>query len=235
MPPGDPIPAEEAAIATAVLFDVDGTLVDSNYLHVHAWRRAFGRFDRDVDSWRVHRAIGMGSGKLLAQLLGEQDADRIGDDVKELHSRLYLADAELLRPFAGARELIQALAGRGVRVVLATSASPDELDVLRRVLDVDDVVAGIVAGADVEATKPDPEPVQAALDRAGTTPENTLFVGDSVWDVHSATKAGVRTIGLLSGGVGAAELTGAGAITTYDDTAALLRDLDRSALADLFG
>jgi HAD superfamily hydrolase (TIGR01509 family) len=230
-----PTPDEEAAIATAVLFDVDGTLVDSNYLHVHAWRRAFKEFDRDVDSWRVHRAIGKGSGKLLATLLGSEDADRIGGDVKDRHSRYYLEDAELLRPFAGARELIRALAGRGVRVVLATSAGPDELDVLRRVLDVDDVVTGIVAGADVEATKPDPEPVLAALDRAGTEPENTIFVGDSVWDVQAAKKAGVRTIGVLSGGVSAAELTEAGALATYDDPAALLEDLDRSALADLFG
>ena len=141
---------EEATITTAVLFDVDGTLVDSNYLHVHAWHRAFHRLGRDVDSWRVHRAIGKGSGKLLATLLGDEDADRIGDEVKELHSRFYLETASLLRPFDQAPELIRALAGHGVRVVLATSAGADELKELRRVLDVDDVVSGIVSGADVE-------------------------------------------------------------------------------------
>ncbi|MFT7873769.1 MULTISPECIES: HAD family hydrolase [Amycolatopsis] len=217
-------------MATAVLFDVDGTLVDSNYLHVHAWRRAFHALDRDVDSWRVHRAIGKGSGKLLTTLLGEEDAGRIGERAKELHSRFYLETADLLRPFDRAPELVRELAGRGVRVVLATSASPDELEALRKVLDVDDVVTGIVSGDDVEATKPDPEPVFAALEKAGTAPEDTIFVGDAVWDVHAATKAGVRTVSVLSGGVGAAELTDAGAVAVYSDAATLLNRLDESVL-----
>jgi HAD superfamily hydrolase (TIGR01549 family) len=221
---------EETTIATAALFDVDGTLVDSNYLHVHAWRRAFHALDRDVDSWRVHRAIGKGSGKLLSSLLGDEDAERVGDRAKELHSRFYLETADLLRPFDRAPDLVRTLAGRGVRVVLATSAGPDELAALRRVLDVDDVVAGIVSGDDVEATKPDPEPVFAALDKAGTAPEDTIFVGDAVWDVHAAAKAGVRTVSVLSGGVGAAELTDAGAVAIYDDAAALLAGLDESVL-----
>ena len=225
---------EETTIATAVLFDVDGTLADSNYLHVHAWRRAFHQLGRNVDSWRVHRAIGKGSGKLLSTVLGEADAERVGDEAKELHSRFYLETAELLRPFDRAADLVRALTGRGVRVVLATSAGPDELDVLRKVLGVDDVVTDIVAGHDVESTKPDPEPVQVALEKAGTAPENTIFVGDAVWDVRAATKAGVRTIGVLSGGVSAAELTEAGAIATYDDVAALLDDLDDSPLSELF-
>nr|WP_245589845.1 HAD family hydrolase [Amycolatopsis balhimycina] len=212
------------------MFDVDGTLVDSNYLHVHAWRRAFHALDRNVDSWRVHRAIGKGSGKLLATLLGDEDAERVGDEAKDLHSRFYLETAELLRPFDRAPELVRTLAGRGVQVVLATSAGPDELAALRKVLDVDDVVAGIVSGADVEATKPDPEPVFAALEKAGTAAEDTIFVGDAVWDVHAATKAGVRTVSVRSGGVGAAELTDAGAVAVYDDVAALLDDLDDSVL-----
>ncbi len=182
----------------------------------------------------MHRAIGKGSGKLLSTLLGDDDAERVGDEAKDLHSRFYLESAELLRPFDHAPDLIRALDAKGVRVVLATSAAPDELDELRRVLGVDDVVKDIVAGADVEATKPDPEPVLVALEKAGTTPEDTIFVGDSVWDVRAATKAGVRTIGVLSGGVSEAELKDAGAIATYDDVAGLLADLEKSPLADLF-
>ncbi|GHG47396.1 hypothetical protein GCM10017567_82390 [Amycolatopsis bullii] len=178
----------------------------------------------------MHRAIGKGSGKLLTTLLGEEDAGRIGERAKELHSRFYLETADLLRPFDRAPELVRELAGRGVRVVLATSASPDELEALRKVLDVDDVVTGIVSGDDVEATKPDPEPVFAALEKAGTAPEDTIFVGDAVWDVHAATKAGVRTVSVLSGGVGAAELTDAGAVAVYSDAATLLNRLDESVL-----
>ncbi|WP_166641149.1 HAD family hydrolase [Amycolatopsis sp. SID8362] len=210
------------------MFDVDGTLVDSNYLHVHAWHRAFAELGRAVDSWRVHRAIGKGAGKLLSTVLGEEDADH--DRAKELHSRFYLETAELLRPFDRAPDLVRTLAARGVHVVLATSAGPDELKVLRKVLDVDDVVTAIVSGDDVDATKPDPEPVFAALERAGTAPEETVFVGDAVWDVHAATKAGVRTVAVRSGGVSAAELTEAGAVAVYDDAAALLEGLEDSVL-----
>ncbi|WP_225439845.1 HAD family hydrolase [Amycolatopsis eburnea] len=212
------------------MFDVDGTLVDSNYLHVHAWHRAFAELGRAVDSWRVHRAIGKGSGKLLSTVLGEDDAGRVGDEAKELHSRFYLETADLLRPFDRAPDLVRALAARGVRVVLATSAGPDELKALRKVLDVDDVVTAIVSGADVDATKPDPEPVYAALERAGTAPEETVFVGDAVWDVHAAAKAGVRTVAVRSGGVSEAELTEAGAVAVYDDAAALLEGLEESVL-----
>ncbi len=178
----------------------------------------------------MHRAIGKGAGKLLSTVLGEEDADRVGDRAKELHSRFYLETAELLRPFDRAPDLVRTLAQRGVRVVLATSAGPDELEVLRKVLDVDDVVAAIVSGDDVDATKPDPEPVFAALERAGTAPEDTVFVGDAVWDVHAATKAGVRTVSVRSGGVSAAELTEAGAVAVYDDAAALLDGLEESVL-----
>lgn len=170
----------------------------------------------------------------MSTLLGDADAERVGDRATELHSRFYREAAELLRPFDHAQDLIRALAAKGVRVVLATSAGPDELAVLRKVLDVDDVVQDIVAGADVESTKPDPEPVRVALEKAGTAPADTIFVGDAVWDVQAATKAGVRTIGVLSGGVGAAELDEAGAVATYDDVAALLAGLEKSPLAALF-
>ncbi|MEV0071069.1 HAD family hydrolase [Amycolatopsis sp. NPDC050768] len=218
---------------TAVLFDVDGTLVDSNYLHVHAWLRAFHAVDRPVDGWRVHRAIGMGSDKLLVRLLGHADAQQLGSRVKDLHSELYLRDSALLRPFPGARELIRTLAGRGARVVLATSAGPDELEILRKVLDVDDEVAAVIAGKDVEATKPDAEPVVVALDAAGAGSARSIFVGDAVWDVESARRAEVRTVGVLSGGTSAAELREAGAVAVYRDVAEILAQLDDSPLAPL--
>ena len=218
----------------AVMFDIDGSLVDSNYLHVHAWAASFADAGHPVDAWRIHRAIGMGSPQLLGELLGD-DAERLEDEVKQGHSERYAAMASLLRPFDGARELVQAVSDRGAVVVLATSAPPDELEKLRAVLDLDDVLDAITAAEDVEEAKPEPELVRTALDKAGCPPASSVFVGDSVWDVVAARRAGVPCVGLLTGGTSAAELTEAGAVAVYDDAAHLLRELDTSPLAATWG
>ncbi|QZN85828.1 HAD family hydrolase [Cellulomonas sp. C5510] len=215
----------------AVLFDVDGTLVDSNFLHVHAWVEAFAAVGSPVDAWRVHRRIGMGSGRLLQELLGD-DVDRLGDRVKQEHTERYAALAGLLRPFDGARELVRTLTDRGVRVVLATSAAPEEVERLREVLEVDDLVE-ITASQDVEEAKPEPELVEVALERAGVPADRAVFVGDSVWDVQASVRAGVPCVAVLSGGTSAAELLDAGAVAVHDDVAELLRELDGSALASV--
>jgi HAD superfamily hydrolase (TIGR01509 family) len=227
---GAPGHAERSDGPGAVLFDIDGSLVDSNYLHVHAWTQAFTDAGHPVDAWRNHRAIGMGSRQLLDELLGD-DADRLGDQVKKGHADGYAALAPLLRPFDGARELVQAVSQRGAVVVLATSAPPEELEHLHAVLDLGDTVDAVTGAVDVEEAKPDPELVRTALDKAGCAPESSVFVGDSRWDVVAAQRAGVPCVGLLTGGTSAAELTEAGAIAVYDDAAALLRDLDSSPLA----
>ena len=216
---------------TAVLLDIDGTLVDSNFLHVHAWVRAFADAGHPVDAWRVHRRIGMGSGRLLAELLGD-DADRLADDVKERHTAHYAGLSELLRPFDGARELVRTLADRGARVVLSTSAAPEEVETLREVLDVDDLVQ-ITGAEDVDEAKPEPDLVHAALELAGVPAERAVFVGDSVWDVEAAVRAGVPCVGVLSGGTSEAELRDAGAAEVVEDAAALARDLDRTPVGAL--
>jgi HAD superfamily hydrolase (TIGR01509 family) len=219
------------AAPSAVLFDIDGTLVDSNFLHVHAWTLAFAEAGHPVDAWRIHRRIGMGSGRLLEELLGA-DADRLADDVTERHAARYAELADQLRPFAGARDLVRALADRGLRVVLSTSAAPEEVEKLRAVLEVDDLVQ--VTGADdVEEAKPEPDLVQAALELAGVPADRAVFVGDSVWDVEAAGRAGVVCVGVLSGGTSEAELRDAGAATVVEDAAALLRDLDATPLGAL--
>lgn len=215
----------------AVLLDIDGTLVDSNYLHVHAWAQAFADAGRPVDAWRVHRRIGMGSGRLLAELLGD-DADRLADDVKQRHTRRYAALSDRLRAFDGARDLVRELARRGARVVLSTSAAPEELERLRAVLDVDDLVQ-VTGSGDVEEAKPEPDLVHAALDLAGVPAARAVFVGDSVWDVEAASRAGVTCVGVLSGGTSEAELRGAGAADVVEDVAALLTGLDRTPVGAL--
>lgn len=217
----------------AVLFDIDGTLVDSNYLHVNAWLRALRAVGHPVDAWRIHRGQGMGSSELLATLLGEA-AEQVGSRAKKQHSEHYQRSSELLRAFDGARELVAAVAQRGAKVVLATSAAPDELEVLRSILDVEDAVAAITAAEDVEAAKPASDLLHVALQRAGVTADRAVFVGDTVWDVVACGKAGVRCVGVLSGGISAAELTEAGAVAVYEGCPALLRDLDASPLATVW-
>lgn len=218
----------------AVLLDIDGTLVDSNYLHVHAWVRAFAEVGRPADAWRVHRCIGMGSDLLVAEILGDDDAEVLSDDVLELHTAHYAELAPLLRPFDGARELVRVVTERGAAAVLATSAAPDEVERLRAVLRLDDVVAGITGDEDVEDAKPEPDLVEAALRLARVPPERALMLGDAVWDVQAAARAGVGCVGLLSGGTSRAELRSAGAIAVYDDAADLLARLDESPLAALW-
>ncbi|GGF03752.1 HAD family hydrolase [Mycetocola zhadangensis] len=216
---------------TAVLFDIDGTLVDSNYLHVESWAHAFADVGaNDVPAWRIHRAIGQDSAKLLDSLLGSRAAE-LGDRAKELHSQYYKQLADRLRPLDGAQDLLREVHSRGRTIVLATSAPEDELDILTGILDVDEAIHATTNSDDVETAKPDPSIVEVALDKAGVSASDAIFVGDSVWDCIAASRAGVRTVGLLSGGFSSAELLSAGAIAIYDDPAALLRELSLSPLA----
>lgn len=214
---------------TAVLFDIDGTLVDSNYLHVDAWARALEEVGHPVPAWRIHRAIGMDSAKLMEILLGD-DLERLGGDAKERHSTYYQREAGRLRSFDRAQELLRELSRRGLRVVLATSAPEEEFEVLRKVLDVDDAIAEFTTAEDVSTAKPAPDVVQVAVKKAGVRPEQALMVGDAAWDMQAARKAGVDGIGVRTGGIGPSELQDAGAIAVYDDVAQLLSELDESPL-----
>ena len=214
----------------AVLFDIDGTVVDSSYVHINAWLHAFHAVVRHVDAWRIHRGQGMGSSELLAALLGEP-SDEVSSQAKQHHSERYRQSSELLRAFDGARDVVAAVAQRGATVVLATSAAPDELELLRSVLDIDDAVAKITAAEDVEAAKPEPDLINIALQQAGVTADRAVYVADTVWDVKACGKAGVACVGVLTGGISAAELTEAGAVAVYEDCRALLRELDTSPLA----
>ncbi|HET9691547.1 MAG TPA: HAD family hydrolase [Acidimicrobiales bacterium] len=219
----------------AVLFDIDGTLVDSNYLHVTAWREAFLAVDRNIPTAAIHRCIGMDSAKLLERLLGPSEASgEVAERAKAEHKERYMHARPSLRAFDGAVELVRAVAGRATSV-LATSAPDDELAVLRDILQVDDAVAVITSAGDVGSAKPDPDIVAVALERAGVDAGDAVFVGDTVWDVEAAGRAGVGCVALLSGGIGEAELRDAGAVEVFDGAAALLDGLDRSALARVLG
>jgi len=210
---------------SAVLFDVDGTLVDSNYLHVDAWSRAFAELGAPVDSWRIHRSIGQDSARLLESLAGDRDDEWISR-AKDLHSRYYVEQSGRLRAFGRAADLLRELSSRGVRVVLATSAPEDELAMLEKTLDAGDAIDATTNADDVETAKPEPGIIEVALERAGAQPSDALFIGDSVWDMMAAARAHVRAAAVLSGGVGPSELLEAGAVSVFDDPADLLARID---------
>jgi HAD superfamily hydrolase (TIGR01509 family) len=216
---------------TAALFDVDGTLVDSNYLHAVTWWEAFGMAGHQVPMADIHRAIGMGSGKLLEALLPagrDRDADA---DIRTAHSALYSTYWSRLRPLPDAAELLRACKRRGLAVVLASSADEAEFRALRAALDAEDAIDAATFSGDVGSSKPDPDLVQAALAKAGVPAGQAVFVGDTVWDVEACRKASVPCIGLLSGGISRGELTEAGAAEIYAGPGELLAGFDRSLLA----
>jgi HAD superfamily hydrolase (TIGR01549 family) len=204
----------------AVLFDVDGTLVDSNYLHGDAWDRAFRELDVAVDSWAIHRRLGMDSELMLAELLGA-NADRFGEAAAAAHARYYRETAHRLRAFAGVTAVLQQLEQRGVTTVLATSAPSDELELLLGALGIDATTLISTSADDVDVAKPNPGVIEVALDRAGVIAIDAVFVGDSVWDMIAAQKAGVTPVGVRTGGVGADELRSAGAVLVVDSVAQL--------------
>ena len=217
----------------AVLFDIDGTLIDSNYLQVQAWSEALDQLGQPVDDARIHRVIALDSAALLHTLLGERD-QKLGGRAKELHTAAYEKLAGRLRPFASAQQLLAAVAARGVAVVLATSAPENELKLLLEALDAQQHITAVTSAQDAETAKPDPGILQAALKAAGVAASDAVMVGDTVWDGRAAAAAGTAFIGLRSGGISTTELRDAGAVAVYDDPADLLAQLDTSPLAALW-
>ncbi|MFB8033864.1 HAD family hydrolase [Streptomyces sp. NPDC056004] len=215
---------------TAV-FDVDGTLVDTNYLHVAAWWEAIRQSGHTVPITAVHQAIGLGSDDLIEHLLGTERDREQDARISAAHTTLYATCFERLSALTGAADLLRTLAERGWTVVLATSASDHELGALRRALDADDVIADIAGADDVEEGKPAPEPIRQAMEIAGGNPDETVYVGDSVWDMQAATRASVAAVALLSGGIPRADLEAAGAGEVYTGPADLLAHLDDSVFA----
>jgi HAD superfamily hydrolase (TIGR01509 family) len=222
------------ATSPAVLFDIDGTLVDSNYLHVFAWCRAFDDVGIDVEAWRIHRSIGMDGTQLVKSLSNDADDD-VQQRLKDLHLQYLKEAAPLLRPLPGARELLQRVHSLGLQVVLASSANEEELSMSRGALDCDDLVSAVTSSKDVDVAKPEPTIIEVAMDRAGVDAGHAVFVGDAVWDVVACDRAHVPAIGLLSGGVSRWELEKAGAQAVFDNARDLCAHIDSTAIAGLRG
>jgi HAD superfamily hydrolase (TIGR01509 family) len=215
-------------VPPAAILDLDGTLVDTNYHHALAWFRAFRQSRVVLPMWRIHRAIGMGGDKLVAALAGQRVEDELGDEIRAAEKVLYLELIEETQPLSGAHELVRHLKDRDHAVVLASSAKQHELDHYLDLLDVRSLADGWTSAADVESTKPDPDLVLAALEKAGT--REAVMVGDTNWDCEAAAKAGIATIAVLTGGFSEQELRDAGAVAVFDSLDRLLAGIDETPL-----
>ena len=213
----------------AAILDVDGTLVDSNYQHAIAWFRAFREHGVTPPIWRIHRHIGMGGDQLVGAVAGDEVEAEHGDAIRDGEGRCYAELIGEVCPFEGAAELIATLAGRGIEVVLASSAKEDEVERYIELLGCTELISAYTTSDDVERTKPEPDLIHAALERIAGA--EAVMIGDSTWDVEAARRAGVPTIAVLTGGFSSAELEEAGAEAVYASMLELVGDLDATRFA----
>jgi HAD superfamily hydrolase (TIGR01509 family) len=214
----------------AILFDVDGTLVDSNDAHARAWVEAFAEFAVTVEYAHVRRSIGMGGDKLMPEVSRLREDTPKGKAISERRREIFTEKyLPRIKAFPGARELVAALKARGPTLVAASSAKKSELKALLAIAGADVLLDAATSSDDAEESKPDPDIVHAALQQARARAEDAVMIGDTPYDVEAATRAGVRAIAFRCGGWGDADLEGAVAI--YDGPADLLARLDQAPLA----
>ena len=214
---------------TTIVLDIDGTLVDTNYQHAIAWHRAFRAHDYPVQLWRIHRHIGMGGDQILTALIGEEGERADGEAIRAAEGEAYSELIGEVEAMHGASELLRELRDDGAVTILASSAKAGEVDRYLDLLDARELVDGWTTSADVERTKPYPDLVHAALEKAGGGP--AVMVGDSTWDVKAAEAAGIPTLAVLTGGFSEEELRQAGAAKVFESIGELRED--RGALSTL--
>jgi membrane protein len=214
----------------AILFDIDGTLVDSNDAHVDAWWRAFAEEGLEISRSAIRQQIGKGGDNLLPTLIPDAPQE-VHDRAAQGHDQFYKKEyLPRIRPFPGAKEILRRAAAAGQKVLLASSASRAELDHYVELLDAGELLTDTTSKDDVAHSKPCPDIFAAALERAGCRPDEAIVVGDTPYDVEAARAAGIETIAVLSGGFSEETLRASGALAIYRDVAALLDDYDASPL-----
>jgi HAD superfamily hydrolase (TIGR01509 family) len=212
--------SRRSQMARFVVLDVDGTLMDTNYLHTEAWARAFEEVGHRIPRARLHKQIGKGSSLLIREFVEDEETE---ERINELHSEIYAELQEYGHPLPGAKELISSLRERGYEVWFVTSAKDEELEHHMQELEAEGRISGVVNSSAVENPKPAPDIFELALQKAGASPDETVAVGDAVWDVEAAAAAGIRTVAVLTGGAfSRQELEEAGAVAVYEDCAELL-------------
>jgi phosphoglycolate phosphatase-like HAD superfamily hydrolase len=202
-------------VSVAGILDIDGTLVDTNYHHAIAWYRAFRSEGVTLPLWRIHRHIGMGGDQLVPSLAGDEVERRRGEAIREAETACYMALIDEVEPLRGARDLIVELKRHVDGVVLASSAKPDEVEHYLTLLKARELVDAWTTSGDVDATKPEPDLIQAAMGKIAAS--DGIMIGDSVWDFQAAARAGIRSVAVLTGGFSEQELLEAGAAHAFDD------------------
>ncbi|MFL6256208.1 MAG: HAD family hydrolase [Pyrinomonadaceae bacterium] len=217
----------------AVIFDVDGTLVDSVDLHARAWQEALAHFGKHFDFERVRYQIGKGGDQLMPVFLTQAELDEFGDALEEYRGELFKREyLSRIKAFPKVRELFERVKREGLQIALASSAKADELKTYQKLANIEDLVEEETSSDDAEKSKPHPDIFEAALSRLDDTrPSEAVVVGDTPYDAEAAGKAGLQTIGFLSGGFPEADLRAAGCATIYRDPADLLANYDTSPLA----
>jgi HAD superfamily hydrolase (TIGR01549 family) len=212
------------------IFDIDGTLVDTNYQHALAWYRAFRQHGVVMPVWQIHRAIGIGSDRVVELLAGERIEQELGETLRAAEGPLYQEMIDEVEPMNGAHELLRDLKRVGHPVILASSAEEKEAERYIKLLDATEFVDGFTTSADVKQSKPEPDIVHAAIDKAGGGP--AVMIGDSTWDCKAATRAELPSIGVLTGGFSEQELTEAGATIVFDSVEHLREHLTTTNLQE---
>jgi HAD superfamily hydrolase (TIGR01509 family) len=217
----------------AVIFDVDGTLVDSNDLHVEAWREAFRCYGKEVSFEELHGQMGKGGDQLMPVFCTEDELERFGAELEQRRVKLFKSDyLPRVRPFPRVRELFERIKVDGLQIALASSAKEEELERHKKSMRVEDLLEAAASADDAERSKPHPDIFQAALKGLkGVAPDEAVVVGDTPYDVQAAAKAGIHTVGLLSGGFTEESLREAGAVAVYRDVSDLLDNYEESPLA----
>jgi HAD superfamily hydrolase (TIGR01509 family) len=224
-----PVRESSAPVAVGALLDVDGTLVDTNYQHALSWFRSFRDHDIVLPVWRLHRHIGMGADQLIPAVAGERVARELGEELRAGDKRHFHAMIDECELMPDARRLIEVLHDRGGEIVLASSASEEDLAHYRAMLAADDLIDAATSSADVEQTKPEPDLILAAMGKLRRV-QRAVMVGDSTWDCEAALRAGIPSVALLTGGFAEAELREAGAAAVFESIAELIDAVDDTPL-----
>lgn len=216
----------------AVIFDVDGTLIDSNDFHAEAWQKAFEKYGFEIPFEKIRPQIGKGADTLLPEFLSEKEIDEIGDELADARGEIFKNEyLDRVKSFPQVRELFEKLKADGVKIALASSAKKDELQAYKKIANIDDLVEKETSTDDAESSKPEPDIFQAALKLLGDPEKDeVIVVGDTPYDAEAARKAGIKIIGVLCGGFPKEELKKAGCVEIYESPADLLENLKGSAL-----